>query len=364
MSPAPRFVGVRLDAAEAQKRPGTFLVLTADDLAGTLAPKPLILAPPNTTNPRRLPLAGDRVRFVGDGTSPHGQGTATTFAQIVADALGVAPPDVTVLHGDTAVVPQGFGTGGSRAASVGGAAVLLAARTVQDKARHIAAHLLEAAAADVEADGGRFHVRGFPGRSLGLAEIARVAHRGQQIPPDVEPGLEAARVYDPSDFTIPFGVYLALVEVAPDTGVITLHRFVGVDDVGTVINPLLLEGQLHGGIAQGVAQALWEEIVYDEAGQLLSGSLMDYAAPRADGLPAFELDRTVTPTPVNPLGAKGAGEAGCVGAPQAIVNAWWTPWRPSASATLTCRSVLRSSGVGCSRGERRLRRIISARLED
>jgi carbon-monoxide dehydrogenase large subunit len=255
------------------------------------------------------------------GTSPHGQGTATTLAQIVADALGVTPDDISVIHGDTAVVPQGFGTGGSRAASVGGTAVLLAAGTVRDKARRIAAYLLEAAEADVEVDDGRFHVRGFPGRALGLADIARAAHRGQQIPPDMEPGLEASRVYDPPDFTIPFGVYLAVVEVAPETGQVTLHRFVGVDDVGNVINPMLLEGQLHGGIAQGVAQALWEEIVYDETGQLLSGSLMDYAAPKADLLPLFELDRTVTPTPVNPLGAKGVGEAGCVGAPPAIVNA-------------------------------------------
>ena len=255
------------------------------------------------------------------GTSPHGQGTATVLAQIVADALGVTPEDVTVFHGDTAVVPLGFGTGGSRAASVGGTAVLLAAEAVRDKARKIAAHLLEAAEADLEFEGGRFHVRGFPQRGVTLAEVAAVAHRGQRIPAGLEPGLEAARVYDPPDFTIPFGVYVAVVEVVPDTGQVLLRRFIGVDDVGTVINPLLLEGQLHGGIAQGVAQALWEEVVYDETGQLLTGSLMDYAAPRADQLPEFELDRTVTPTPVNPLGAKGVGEAGAVGAPAAVVNA-------------------------------------------
>jgi aerobic carbon-monoxide dehydrogenase large subunit len=255
------------------------------------------------------------------GTSPHGQGTATTLAQIVADELGVTPDDVTVIHGDTAVVPMGFGTGGSRAATVGGTAVLLAAQSVKDKAMRIAAHLLEAAAADLAFEGGRFHVRGLPDRALGLAEIARVAHRGQQIPPGMEAGLEATRVYDPPDFTFPFGVYVAVVEVLAATGEVRLLRFIGVDDVGNVINPLLLEGQLHGGIAQGVAQALWEEIVYDDAGQLLTGSLMDYAAPRADLLPSFELDRTVTPTPVNPLGAKGVGEAGCVGAPQAVVNA-------------------------------------------
>jgi carbon-monoxide dehydrogenase large subunit len=255
------------------------------------------------------------------GTSPHGQGTATTLAQIVADELGLTPADITVLHGDTAVVPMGFGTGGSRAASVGGTAALLAAQTVRDKARRIAAHLLEAAEADLEFDTGRFVVRGFPARALGLADIARAAHRGQSLPPGMEPGLEAARVYDPPDFTIPFGVYVAVVEVDAETGQTRLLRFIGVDDVGNVINPLLLEGQLHGGIAQGIAQALWEEMVYDAAGQLLSGSLMDYAVPRADLLPSFELDRTVTPTPVNPLGAKGVGEAGCVGAPQAVVNA-------------------------------------------
>jgi carbon-monoxide dehydrogenase large subunit len=262
------------------------------------------------------------------GTSPHGQGTATTFAQIVADELGVTPEDVTVLHGDTAVVPAGFGTGGSRGASVGASAVLLAARAVRDKARAIAAHLLEAAEPDLEVDDGRFHVRGLAERAVTLRDVARAAHRGQQIPPGMEPGLDAARVWDPPDFTIPFGVYIAVVEVLPDTGGVRLRRFVGVDDVGTVINPLLLEGQLHGGIAQGIAQALWEEIVYDDAGQLLTGSLMDYAAPKADLLPDFELDRTVTPTPVNPLGAKGVGEAGCVGAPQAVVNAVVDALRP------------------------------------
>ena len=255
------------------------------------------------------------------GTSPHGQGTATTLAQIVADELGLTPGDITVIHGDTAVVPMGFGTGGSRAATVGGTAALLAAQTVKDKARRIAAHLLEAADADLEFDAGRFYVRGLSDRAVTLREVARAAHRGQQLPAGMDPGLEATRVYDPPDFTIPFGVYIAVVEVLVETGDVRLRRFVGVDDVGNVINPLLLEGQLHGGIAQGIAQALWEEVVYDESGQLLTASLMDYAAPKADQLPSFELDRTVTPTPINPLGAKGVGEAGCVGAPQAVVNA-------------------------------------------
>ncbi|MBI2460606.1 MAG: molybdopterin-dependent oxidoreductase [Candidatus Rokubacteria bacterium] len=255
------------------------------------------------------------------GISPHGQGQETTFAQIVADELGVEPEDVIVLHGDTAVVPAGFGTGGSRGTCVGGSAVYLAAQTVKAKARRIVAHLLEAAPEDVVLEDGKWSVRGFPARALTLREIAAAAHRAAKLPPGMEPGLEASSVFDPPDFTVPFGVYLAVVEVLPETGEVRLHRFIGVDDVGNVLSPLLLEGQLHGGIAQGIAQALWEEVVYDEGGQLLTGSLMDYAVPKADGLPFFELDRTVTPTPLNPLGAKGVGEAGAVGAPQAVVNA-------------------------------------------
>ncbi|MBI4560789.1 MAG: molybdopterin-dependent oxidoreductase, partial [Candidatus Rokubacteria bacterium] len=255
------------------------------------------------------------------GTSPHGQGSETTFAQIIADDLGVTPEDVTVLHGDTAVVPTGFGTGGSRGGSVGGTAVLLASQAVKEKVRRISAHLLEAAPEDIVLEDGKLHVKGLPGRALALKEVAQAAYRANNLPPGMEPGLEASRVFDPPNFTIPFGVYVAVVEVLPETGEVRLLRFIGVDDVGTVLNPMLLKGQLHGGIAQGIAQALSEEVVYDAAGQLLSGSLMDYAVPKADDLPMFELDHTVTPTPHNPLGAKGVGEAGCVGAPQAIVNA-------------------------------------------
>lgn len=255
------------------------------------------------------------------GTSPHGQGGETVFAQIVADVLGVTPEDVTVLHGDTAIVPTGFGTGGSRGASVGGAAIHVASERVREKARRIAAHLLEAAPEDIVVAEGKFHVKGLPDRAVTLRELAQAAYRAAKLPPGMEPGLDASHIFDPPDFTIPFGVYIAVTEVMPETGEVRLLRFIGVDDVGTVINPLLLKGQLHGGIAQGIAQALWEEVVYDEAGQLLSGSLMEYAAPKAPDLPLFELDHTVTPTPHNPLGAKGVGEAGCVGAPQAVVNA-------------------------------------------
>lgn len=255
------------------------------------------------------------------GISPHGQGQETTFAQLVADELGVPMEDVTVLHGDTAVVPAGFGTGGSRGTCVGGTAVYLAAQAVRDKARRLAAHLLEAAPEDVTFEEGRLFVKGYPARALAFRDVAREAHRAAKLPPGMEPGLEGSSAWDPPDLTVPFGVYVAVVEVLPETGAIRLLRFVGVDDVGNVLSPLLLEGQLHGGIAQGIAAALREEVVYDEGGQCLTGTLMDYAVPKADDLPDFELDRTVTPTPVNPLGAKGVGEAGAVGAPPAVVNA-------------------------------------------
>ena len=255
------------------------------------------------------------------GTSPHGQGQETTFAQIVADELGVGPSDVTVLHGDTAVVPLGLGTGGARGTGVGGSAVYLAAQSLKEKAKKVAAHILEAAPDDVIFDSGKLFVRGAPDKTMTFQQIAAEAHRGVKLPPGMDAGLEASHVFDPDDFTVPFGVYIAVVEVLPETGEVEVRRFVGVDDVGNVLSPTLLEGQLHGGIAQGIAQALWEEVVYDKEGQLLTGSLMDYAVPKADQFPEFELDRTVTPTPLNPLGAKGVGETGAVGAPAAIVNA-------------------------------------------
>jgi carbon-monoxide dehydrogenase large subunit len=262
------------------------------------------------------------------GTSPHGQGQETTFAQIVADELGVRIEDVSVLHGDTAIVTAGFGTGGSRGTCVGGTAVYLAVQSVKDKARRLAAHLLEAAPADVVFEAGRLHVRGAPARALEFREVAREAHRASRLPPGMEPGLEAASSWDPPDFTVPFGVHLAVVEVLPETGQVRLLHFVGVDDVGNILSPLLLEGQLHGGIAQGVAQVLSEEMVHDETGQCLTGTLMDYAVPTAGDLPSFELGATITPTPVNPLGAKGVGESGTVGAPPAVMNAVLDALRP------------------------------------
>jgi carbon-monoxide dehydrogenase large subunit len=255
------------------------------------------------------------------GTSPHGQGLETAFSQIVADMLGVPIDDVEVLHGDTAIVAGGVGTFGSRSVCVGGPAIASAVDKVLDKARRIAAGLLEAAAADVAFERGRFAVRGVPDRAVTLTEVAATAWAGRSLPDGVEPGLEASAIWDPSNFTFPSGTHVAVVEVDAETGGVRLLRLVAVDDCGRVINPLLVEGQIHGGLAQGIGQALWEHAAYDASGQCLSATLMDYALPRADGVPAYELDRVETPSPVNPLGAKGCGEAGTIGSTPAVVNA-------------------------------------------
>lgn len=255
------------------------------------------------------------------GVSPHGQGQETSFAQIVADELGVPLDDIHVIHGDTAVVPSGIGTFGSRATAVGGTAVFQAAQKVKEKARDIAAHLLEADPEDLVFSDSRFSVKGVPKKGVSLQEIALEAHLARNLPRKMEPGLAATSVFEPANFTFPFGAHICIVEVDPETGKVEIRKYVAVDDCGKVINPLLVDGQIHGGIAQGLGQALLEEVVYDEEGQLLTGSLMDYALPKAEDLPRLELARTETPTPVNPLGAKGVGEAGTIGSTPAIVNA-------------------------------------------
>ncbi|MBI2999901.1 MAG: molybdopterin-dependent oxidoreductase [Deltaproteobacteria bacterium] len=255
------------------------------------------------------------------GVSPHGQGQETSFAQIVADELGVLLDDIHVIHGDTAVVPSGIGTFGSRATAVGGTAVFQAAQKVKEKAREIAAHLLEADPEDLVFSESRFSVKGVPKKGVSLQEIALEAHLARNLPKKTEPGLAATSVFEPANFTFPFGAHICVVEVDPETGRIEIRKYVAVDDCGKVINPLLVDGQIHGGIAQGLGQALLEEVVYDEEGQLLTGSLMDYALPKAEDLPRMELARTETPTPVNPLGVKGVGEAGTIGSTPAIVNA-------------------------------------------
>jgi aerobic carbon-monoxide dehydrogenase large subunit len=255
------------------------------------------------------------------GSSAHGQGHETTFSQIVADRLGVGVDQVEVIHGDTDKVPFGWGTYGSRSAAVGGSALAVSAEKIIEKGKKIAAHMLEAAEEDVEFEAGKFFVRGVPGRAKAIQEIALQAHLAHNLPPGIEPGLTATTFYDPANFTFPFGTHIAVVEVDPETGAIQILRYLAVDDVGNVINPMIVDGQLHGGIAQGLGQALWEEAVYDENGQLLTGEMLDYALPRAHMLGNFELDRTVTPCPHNPLGVKGVGEAGSIASPAALVNA-------------------------------------------
>jgi len=255
------------------------------------------------------------------GSHQHGQGHETTFAQIVAGELGVPLDDVDVVHGDTGRVPFGMGSYGSRSGAVGGAALYLSLQKIREKAKLIAAHRLEASVDDIEFENGQFFVRGSPSRTNSWGDICLAAYLAHSIPAGIEPGLEATTFFDPTNFVYPFGTHIAVVEVEAATGHVTLTRYIAVDDVGNVINPMIVDGQLHGGIAQGVGQALWEGAAYDSGGQLLSGSMMTYALPRASGLPQYELDRTVTPTPVNPLGVKGVGEAGAIASTPAIVNA-------------------------------------------
>jgi carbon-monoxide dehydrogenase large subunit len=254
------------------------------------------------------------------GTSAHGQGHETTFAQIIADQLGVDLDQIVVRHGDTLNTPMGNGTGGSRSLAVGGSAILRASQTVREKARRIAAVMLEAAPEDIVLADGRYQVKGVPGRGVRLAEIAARAY-GADLPADIDCGLEATDFFRPPQLIYPFGAHVAVVEVDRDTGEVTVRSFFSVDDCGTRISPLLVQGQVHGGLAQGIAQALLEEVVYGPDGQLLTGTLMDYAVPRADNLPSFVTDQTVTPTPFNPMGAKGIGEAATIGSTPAIVNA-------------------------------------------
>lgn len=255
------------------------------------------------------------------GTAGHGQGHETTFAQIVADRLGVPYDNVEVVEGDTQEVPQGVGTFGSRSAPVGGSALAETADKLVAKGRRIAAHKLEAEVDDIEFEAGEFHVAGAPHRSISIEAVAREATVAHDLPDGMEPGLEATTSYDPEGFTFPFGTHLAVVEVSPRSGEIELKRYVAVDDVGNRINPKIVEGQIQGGIAQGIGQALYEGAQFDGNGNLLTGSMQDYAVPKPIHIPDMELDETVTPCPHNPLGVKGVGEAGSIAAPPAVANA-------------------------------------------
>jgi carbon-monoxide dehydrogenase large subunit len=287
------------------------------------------------------------------GASPHGQGQETSFAQIAADELGVDINDVTVIHGDTSIVQYGIGTFGSRATAVGGTAAFEAIQKLKEKASKIAAHMLgveavtfregrfSAPAAERskgaaqsggdevpepvlpagQAPAGALPEPAEGGKSLSIQDVALAAHLARELPPDMEPGLSATYFFEPKNFTFPFGTHICVVEIDPETGEIRLSRYVAVDDCGKVINPMLVDGQVQGGIVQALGQALYEEVVYDETGQLVTGTLMDYAVPKASMVPRLELDRTETPTDVNPLGIKGVGEAGTIGATPAIANA-------------------------------------------
>jgi carbon-monoxide dehydrogenase large subunit len=255
------------------------------------------------------------------GVSPHGQGEETTFAQILADQLGVAVDDVEVLHGDTDQTPMGWGTYGSRTTAVGSGALMGAINKLKEKAKLVTAHLLEAAPEDIEYGGGKFFVKGSPDRFKTIQDIALMANVAWNYPKGVEPGLEASAFFDPPNFVYPFGAHIAVVEVDGETGEVSLKRYIAVDDCGRVINPMIVNGQIHGGIVQGVGQALWEGAAYDENGQLLTGTMMDYALPRAESFPPFELGMTETPTSVNPLGVKGIGETGTIASTPAVYNA-------------------------------------------
>ncbi len=254
------------------------------------------------------------------GAHSHGQGHETTFAQVVADRLGIDIDDIDIVHGDSDSVAFGMGTYGSRSLAVGGSAIMKSLDKVIEKGSRIAAHKLEASAEDIEFKDGKYTVKGTD-KSIAFGDIALTAYVPHDYPEGEEPGMDFSSFYDPTNFTYPFGAHIAIVEVDEDTGKVQLKRFIAVDDVGNVINPMIVDGQIHGGLAQGIGQALFEGAIYDENGQLTNGSYMDYVMPRADDLPSFEIDRTTTPCPHNPLGVKGAGEAGTIGSTPAVVNA-------------------------------------------
>jgi carbon-monoxide dehydrogenase large subunit len=255
------------------------------------------------------------------GTQSHGQGHETTYSQIVAQELGIPMSDIVVQHSDTQGTPFGYGTYGSRTSNVGSTAAIKAATKVREKARRMAAHMLEASPDDIEVEGAEYRVKGSPEKKKTIQEIAFALDLAFDVPEGMEPYLDETAYWDTPNCTFPFGTHIAVVEVDEETGVVDLVRYVAVDDVGMKINPLIVDGQLHGGIVQGVGQALWERAVYSPEGQLLSGSMSDYALPRASWLPLLELDETVTPTPVNPLGVKGVGEAGAIASTAAVANA-------------------------------------------
>jgi len=274
----------------------------------------------------RVHLTGSVTVFTG--TSPHGQGHETGFAQIVADRLGCDPAQVEVIHGDTGMGPQGLGTYGSRSLAVGGESVVKATAKVVDKIRKIVAHQLEAAPEDIELGDGKFSVKGSPDKGMTLAEASGAAYIPENLPEGMEPGLEETSFYDPENFVFPFGAHACVVDVDAETGKIDIVRYFAVDDCGPAINPMLIDGQVHGGVVHGIGQALFERVHYDPEGQLVTGTFADYALPSAADVPNIETDRTETPSPVNSLGVKGVGEAGTIAASAAVTNAVIDALRP------------------------------------
>ena len=258
---------------------------------------------------------------VAIGTTPHGQGHETTVAQIVADDLGVGMDDIDVIFGDTALVPRGMDTYGSRSLAVGGVAVHRAAQKIVDKARKIAAHELEVAEEDLDYQTGRFSVKGAPDRAKTVAETAFSAWTAHNLPEGIEPGLDADSIFDPTNLVFPAGAHICVAEVDTETGFVTILKYVAVDDVGTVINPTIVDGQVVGGVIQGIAEAMFEEAVYDENGQLLTSSMTNYEVPAAPDVPGVIVGRAATPSTSNELGVKGVGETGTIASPPAVVNA-------------------------------------------
>ncbi len=262
------------------------------------------------------------------GASPHGQGEETTFAQIVSQELGISVDDIEVIHGDTQQIAMGWGTYGSRTTAVGGSAIHMANEKVLEKARKIAAHKLEVNEEDVSFDSGAFSVHGLPAKRITFQEVALEAYLAWNLPPGIEPALEGTAFYNPKNFTYPFGAHIAVVSVDPETGDVSLLRYVAVDDIGRIINPMIVEGQIHGGLVQGIGQALWEGAEFDDQGQLITGSFLDYALPKARFFPKFETAHTETPSPHNPLGVKGVGETGAIASTPCIVNAVMDALKP------------------------------------
>jgi carbon-monoxide dehydrogenase large subunit len=262
------------------------------------------------------------------GTSPHGQGLETAFAQIAADKLGTDPANVEVIHGDTGTGPQGLDTYGSRSLAVGGEAIARASDKLVEKVRKIVAHQLEAAVDDIELADGKFSVKGSPDKGMTLADVSMQAYIAADLPEGMEPSLEELSFYDPENFVFPFGAHACIVDVDGETGKVDIVRYIGVDDCGPAINPNLIEGQVHGGVTHGIGQALFERIHYDETGQLITGSFVDYALPSAADVPSYETDRTETRSPVNSLGVKGVGEAGTIAASATVTNAVIDALRP------------------------------------